>query len=55
MVSTLTSSAVNHGIKSKSGETIDYEIGMICSSSKHKAKEKEQRLGQLRIRIKYPS
>ena len=33
--STLTSSALDHGFKPRSGQTKDYEIGICCFSDKH--------------------
>jgi hypothetical protein len=35
MVSVLTSSAVDLGFESRSGQTKDYEIGICCFSAKH--------------------
>ena len=40
MVSELASSVVDHGFESRSGQTIDYNIGICCFSA---IKEKEQR------------
>ena len=37
MVNVLVSSAVDHGFKPKSGQTIDYKIGNCCLSAKHAA------------------
>ena len=37
MVSVLTSSAVNRGFESRSGQTKDYKIGICCFSAKHAA------------------
>ena len=37
MVSVLTSSMVDCGFKSQSGQTKDYKIGIHCSSAKHKS------------------
>ena len=46
MVSMLTSSVVDGGFESLSGQTKDYEIGICCFSAKHAA---------LGIRIMCPS
>ena len=35
MVSVLTSSAVDRGFESRSGQTKDYKIGICCFSTKH--------------------
>jgi hypothetical protein len=37
MVNVFTSSAVDRGFKSRSGQTKDYEIGICCFSAKHAA------------------
>ena len=37
MVSELTSSAVDRGLKPRSGQTKDYEIIICCFSAKHAA------------------
>jgi hypothetical protein len=37
MVSMLTSSAVDRGLESRSGQTKDYKIGICCFSAKHAA------------------
>jgi hypothetical protein len=37
MVSGLSSSAIDRGFESRSGQTKDYEIGMCCFSAKHPA------------------
>ena len=37
MVCVLVSSAVDHEFKPKSGQTIDYKIGICCLSAKHAA------------------
>ena len=37
MISVLTSSAVDHGFKPRSGQTKDYKIGICCFSAKHAA------------------
>ena len=37
MVSVLTSSAVDRGIETRSGQTRDYKIGICCFSAKHAA------------------
>ncbi len=37
MVSVLTSSAVNRGFESRSGQTKDYTIGICCFSAKYAA------------------
>ena len=45
MVSMLVSSAVDHELETRSGQTKDYKIGICCFSAKNTAlKEKEQRL-----------
>jgi hypothetical protein len=55
MVSVLVSSAVDHGFKPKSGQTIDYKIGNCCLSAKHAALRIERKTGLLEIRIICPS
>ena len=37
MVSVLTSKAVNRGFEHRSGQTMDYKIGICCFSAKHAA------------------
>ena len=37
MVTVLASSAVDCGFESRSGQTIDYKIGICCFSTKHAA------------------
>ena len=37
MVSVLASSAVDHEVEHRSGQTKDYEIGICCFSAKHAA------------------
>jgi hypothetical protein len=37
MVSVFTSSVVDRGFESRSGQTKDYDIGMCCFSAKHVA------------------
>ena len=37
MVSVLASSAVDHGLVPRSGQTKDYKIGICCFSAKHTA------------------
>jgi hypothetical protein len=37
MVNVFTSSAVDRGFKSRSGQTKDYAIGICCFSAKHAA------------------
>ena len=37
MVGVLTSSVVDHGFDSRSGQTKDYKIGICCFSAKHVA------------------
>ena len=37
MVSVLASSAVDHGVDPRSGQTKDYKFGMCCFSAKHAA------------------
>jgi hypothetical protein len=45
MVSVLSSSVVDRGFESQSGQTKDYEIGNCCFSAKHTAlKDKDQKL-----------
>ena len=44
MISLLTSSAVERGFESRSGQIKDYIISICCFSAKHAIKEKEQRL-----------
>ena len=47
MVSVLTSSVVDRGVKPWSGQINDYKIGVCCFSDKHatlKTKDKDQRL-----------
>ena len=40
-VSVLTSSVVDHGFESRSGQTKDYEIGICCFSAKHTALQRK--------------
>ena len=35
MVSMLATSVIDRGFKSRSGQTIDYKIGICCFSAKH--------------------
>ena len=47
MVSVLTTSVVDRGVKPWSGQINDYKIGVCCFSDKHatlKTKDKDQRL-----------
>ena len=47
MVSVLTSSVVDRGVKPWSGQINDYKIGVCCFTDKHatlKTKDKDQRL-----------
>jgi hypothetical protein len=43
MVSILTSSAIDRGFEPWSGQTKDFNIGIVCFSAKQ-AEEKDQRL-----------
>ena len=55
MVSVLPSSAVDCGLESPSGKTIDYEIGICCFSAMHAAlrrKNKDWLAGALRRKNK---
>ena len=49
MVSVLASSAVDGGFKLRSGQTKDYEIGIVLFSAKHTALRRNT--GWLKIRI----
>jgi hypothetical protein len=42
MVSVLASSVVDHGFKSRSGQTEDHEIGICCFSAKQTLKSKSK-------------
>jgi hypothetical protein len=53
MVSVLTSSAVDRGLKPRSGQTKDYKIGICCFTAKHAALR--AKTGWLGIRIMCPS
>jgi hypothetical protein len=43
MVRVLASSALDHGFKSRSGQTKDYKIGICCFSTKHSALRKKSK------------
>jgi hypothetical protein len=51
MVSVLTSSVVDRGFKSRSGQTKDYKIGICCFSAKYAALRRKSKdwLAQIRI------
>jgi hypothetical protein len=55
MVSVLTSSAVDRGFETRSGQTKIYEIGIWCFSGKHAALRKRAKTGWLGIRIMCPT
>ena len=43
MVSVLTSSAVDRGFESRSGQIKDYKIGICCFPSKHAALKRKSK------------
>ena len=43
MVSMLASSAVDRGFEPRSGQTIDYTIGICCFSTKHAALKRKSK------------
>jgi len=43
MVSVLTLSAVDHGFKVRSGQTIHYKLGICCFSTKHTALRRKRK------------
>jgi hypothetical protein len=51
MVSVLTSSVVDRGFKSRSGQTKDYKIGICCFSAKYAALRRKSKDWLARIRI----
>jgi IS1 family transposase len=55
MVTVLASSAVDHGFGPRSGQTIDYKIGMCCFSTKHATLRIKSKDSLARIRILRPS
>jgi hypothetical protein len=46
MVSVLTSSAVDRGFESRSGQTKDYQIDICCFSTKHAALRRRGRISK---------
>jgi hypothetical protein len=48
-------SAVDRGFEPRSDQTVDYKIGICCSSTKHTTLKERAKIGWLGIRILCPS
>jgi hypothetical protein len=55
MVNVLASSAVDHWLESRSGQTKDYTFGICCFSAKHAALRRKSKDGLVRNQNNVPS